>query len=224
MQNVIDILTGPAATAVLIALGVAVIDALAAAVAGTHPLIARALVALANLLRANTTGGPPTRLPPILLALALLPLAAVSARAETITTTSGRQYARAADGQFYPASHVRPDGSVIATPISTAATTCRCAGGCGCVGTRYYVCPTSHGRPCEAAPHPPTAFPAYQPPGHPGGACGRPGETIIWQSGPGTLGTKPQTFGPIAVPQQSCPSCPGGACPAPAHRPLLFRR
>lgn len=192
LQLIVDFLTDPVVLTLLGTAGAAVCDAVSAAMLGTHPLIARALKALADLIRTKA-GRPPVS--PLLLALCLLPLLSLSARAETITTVGGEQFARAADGKFYPSQCVRPDGRV-----ATAAHSC--PGGCVSGKWAPYCC--SEGWPCPfganagpgcpcsptaVAPQPLTAFPVYRP----------------------------------AAQQPSCPSCSGGNCPAPS-RPRFFQR
>lgn len=44
----------------------------------------------------------------------------------------------------------------------------------------------------------------------PGGSCAAP---VLWQSGPGALGSTPWRSGPIALPAAPAQSCPGGKCP-----------
>lgn len=188
---IVSILTDPAVLAVLGTVGVAILDALSAAMLGTHPLIARALRALADLIRAKA-GRPP--LPPLLLALGLLPLFAADSQAGPLRDWIRARRSGGCPGCYQPAPGCYAAPCQACAPAARAST-CPCPGNCECTGEarRYYTCPAQHGGICVVAPipqqmpaaRPLTAFPVYQPP--------------------------------------SCPSCPGGVCPAPS-RPGLFRR
>jgi hypothetical protein len=52
------------------------------------------------------------------LALAAPLCLAAPATAETITTTDGMRYTRAADGHYYPSPHVTAAGAVVLTPAA----------------------------------------------------------------------------------------------------------
>jgi hypothetical protein len=48
-----------------------------------------------------------------LLTLCALLVLALTASADTIVTTDGKSYTRAADGHYYPTAHVTPGGAVV---------------------------------------------------------------------------------------------------------------
>jgi hypothetical protein len=224
LQILTDLLTSPVVLTMLGAAGIAVIDAVAAALADTHPLIAKALLALADMIRSRTGRKPPLSLP--LLALLALGLFAADASAFGRRCRSAGSCGSCCQSS-YSYSYAPPCGSCCSPSPSFAPSSfgsCKCAGGgCGCVGTQYYVCPTSHGWPCDYCPGG-SCQPVYQNPLYvapagcptcPGGSCGAPPVTI-WQSGPGVLGTQPWRSGPITLPP-AFGGCPGGVCPAPGR-------
>jgi hypothetical protein len=182
MEFVADILSNPAVLAVLAALGVGVLDAVSAALMGTHPIIAKLLAKIANLIRTKAAGKPPLR--PLALALCLLTICSADAQAGPIRDWVRARRSGGCSSCCQPAAcapqYLRPGGGGLAAwPAPGSCTNCTsCASGCACFGGGYYCCDGQC--PVQFGPRPLSAFPVCQPPAVqsrpscPGGVCPAP--------------------------------------------------
>jgi hypothetical protein len=95
--------------------------------------------------------------------LALACLACLAPAAETVVTTKGESFTKAADGKFYPSQYVAPNGTVLSAQTAPG---CSCGDACPCPSG---VCPQ-----CPANVPTPMPRPGFLPDACPDGKCPMP--------------------------------------------------
>lgn len=168
MQAIIDFLTSGPVVAVLITAGLAILDAIAAAVAGNHPLIARLLMALANLLRSQENKLPPPSLK-MFAVLVVLAVFASDASAGPIRNWIHRhRHPSCTACQPAPAYQFAP--RVVGCYNCTT-----CGNSCACFGSGYYCkdgkCPVTPHYPPRPNMVNPTYYAVPSCPSCSGGSC-----------------------------------------------------